>query len=116
MFGDDGKVPMLTGPRKQFTTYDFLIRWATSCAPTNRRFTSGMLSHPQSRGSEEAFTVCLCTPATLIQFSRAGSVEFLAGGAAGFVATTLVYPSDVLRTRFAAQGEPKVCQDIIGWK
>ena len=35
-------------------------------------------------------------------------LDFVAGGAAGCVSTTLTYPFDILRTRLAAQTEPKV--------
>lgn len=36
------------------------------------------------------------------------SVHFVCGGLSACVATLTVHPVDVLRTRFAAQGEPKV--------
>jgi hypothetical protein len=35
-------------------------------------------------------------------------IPILAGGVAGSVATTLTYPFDWIRTRFASQGMPKV--------
>jgi solute carrier family 25 thiamine pyrophosphate transporter 19 len=35
-------------------------------------------------------------------------VHFVCGGAAGTLATMLSFPSDVVRTRLVAQGEPKV--------
>ena len=39
---------------------------------------------------------------------------FIAGAAAGAVATTATYPLDLLRTRFAAQGSDKVYRSLIG--
>jgi solute carrier family 25 thiamine pyrophosphate transporter 19 len=35
-------------------------------------------------------------------------VHFVCGGVAGTLATVLSFPSDVVRTRIVAQGEPKV--------
>uniref|UniRef100_A0A2K6L4S0 Solute carrier family 25 member 19 n=1 Tax=Rhinopithecus bieti TaxID=61621 RepID=A0A2K6L4S0_RHIBE len=40
--------------------------------------------------------------------AREFSVHFVCGGLAACMATLTVHPVDVLRTRFAAQGEPKV--------
>jgi solute carrier family 25 thiamine pyrophosphate transporter 19 len=36
-------------------------------------------------------------------------VHFVCGGIAGTLATVFSFPSDVVRTRLVAQGEPKVC-------
>jgi solute carrier family 25 thiamine pyrophosphate transporter 19 len=36
-------------------------------------------------------------------------VHFVCGGLAGTLATVFSFPSDVVRTRLVAQGEPKVC-------
>ena len=36
-------------------------------------------------------------------------VHFVCGGIAGSLATVFSFPSDVVRTRLVAQGEPKVC-------
>lgn len=43
--------------------------------------------------------------------ARDFSVHFVCGGLSASTATLAVHPVDVLRTRFAAQGEPKVS----GW-
>jgi len=40
--------------------------------------------------------------------------SFVSGAAAGAAATTLTYPLDLLRTRFAAQGSEKVYEGIVG--
>ena len=40
--------------------------------------------------------------------------SFVSGAAAGAAATTLTYPLDLLRTRFAAQGTEKVYEGILG--
>ena len=40
--------------------------------------------------------------------ARDFSVHFVCGGLSASAATLAVHPVDVLRTRFAAQGEPKV--------
>ena len=40
--------------------------------------------------------------------------SFISGAAAGAAATTLTYPLDLLRTRFAAQGTQKVYEGIFG--
>lgn len=40
--------------------------------------------------------------------ARDFSVHFVCGGLSACMATLTVHPVDVLRTRFAAQGEPKV--------
>ena len=39
---------------------------------------------------------------------------FLAGAAAGAIATATTYPLDLLRTRFAAQGSEKVYASLVG--
>ncbi|KAF2085583.1 putative mitochondrial deoxynucleotide carrier protein [Saccharata proteae CBS 121410] len=41
------------------------------------------------------------------------SISFLSGALAGSVATTLTYPLDLLRTRFAAQGTEKVYSSLV---
>jgi len=41
------------------------------------------------------------------------SVSFLAGAAAGTAATTITYPLDLLRTRFAAQGTTRVYSSLL---
>lgn len=43
-----------------------------------------------------------------VRDARDFSVHFVCGGLSACVATLTVHPVDVLRTRFAAQGEPKV--------
>lgn len=43
-----------------------------------------------------------------VRDARDSSVHFVCGGLSACVATLAVHPADVLRTRFAAQGEPKV--------
>jgi solute carrier family 25 (mitochondrial thiamine pyrophosphate transporter), member 19 len=48
-----------------------------------------------------------------IDFNFLGNLERplkkgLSGGTAGIIATTVTYPFDLMRTRFAAQGEKKV--------
>lgn len=40
--------------------------------------------------------------------------SFVSGAAAGAVATTVTYPLDLLRTRFAAQGQVRVYESIFG--
>lgn len=43
------------------------------------------------------------------------SVEsFVSGSSAGAIATTVTYPLDLLRTRFAAQGQQRVYESIFG--
>lgn len=44
----------------------------------------------------------------------AAAESFIAGAAAGGVATTATYPLDLLRTRFAAQGNDRVYASLIG--
>ena len=39
---------------------------------------------------------------------------FIAGAGAGAAATTVTYPLDLLRTRFAAQGSDKVYRSLVG--
>jgi hypothetical protein len=46
--------------------------------------------------------------------ARGFSVHFICGGLSACAATLTVHPVDVLRTRFAAQGEPKVSPDKVG--
>jgi solute carrier family 25 thiamine pyrophosphate transporter 19 len=41
------------------------------------------------------------------------AVHFVCGGIAGSLATVFSFPSDVVRTRLIAQGEPKVCDLCI---
>lgn len=45
--------------------------------------------------------------------ARDFSVHFVCGGLSACVATLAVHPVDVLRTRFAAQGEPRVSGPAI---
>ncbi|XP_021915014.1 mitochondrial thiamine pyrophosphate carrier-like isoform X4 [Zootermopsis nevadensis] len=40
-------------------------------------------------------------------------VHFVCGGIAGSLATVFSFPSDVVRTRLIAQGEPKVCKNVL---
>lgn len=40
--------------------------------------------------------------------------SFISGALAGAAATTLTYPLDLLRTRFAAQGKEKVYKSLVG--
>ncbi|XP_036125348.1 mitochondrial thiamine pyrophosphate carrier isoform X2 [Molossus molossus] len=44
--------------------------------------------------------------------ARDSSVHFVCGGLSACVATLAVHPVDVLRTRFAAQGEPRVYKTL----
>lgn len=44
----------------------------------------------------------------------AGTESFVSGAGAGAIATTVTYPLDLLRTRFAAQGTQKVYEGILG--
>ncbi|XP_075033951.1 mitochondrial thiamine pyrophosphate carrier [Mixophyes fleayi] len=60
--------------------------------------------------SYEALTEVFHTSTTLD--IRAPSVHFLCGGLAACSATLTVQPLDTLRTRFAAQGEPKVYRTL----
>ncbi|KAG9473652.1 mitochondrial thiamine pyrophosphate carrier [Eleutherodactylus coqui] len=60
--------------------------------------------------SFEALTQTVHTSTTLD--SRAPAVHFLCGGLAACSATLAVQPLDTLRTRFAAQGEPKVYRTL----
>jgi solute carrier family 25 thiamine pyrophosphate transporter 19 len=39
-------------------------------------------------------------------------VHFVCGGIAGCLATVFSFPSDIVRTRLVAQGEPKVCRSV----
>ncbi|GLH16354.1 Mitochondrial uncoupling protein Bmcp [Gryllus bimaculatus] len=41
-------------------------------------------------------------------------VQFACGAMAGFIATIFSFPFDVIRTRFVAQGEPKVLHSHLG--
>lgn len=45
---------------------------------------------------------------TTVYDARDFKVHFVCGGLSACAATLTVHPVDVLRTRFAAQGEPKV--------
>ena len=45
----------------------------------------------------------------LVGYLLFGVGDFVGGSIAAGTATTLCHPLDVLRTRFIAQGEPKVC-------
>lgn len=47
-----------------------------------------------------------------VRDARDFSVHFLCGGLSACVATLAVHPVDVLRTRFAAQGEPRVSGQV----
>ncbi|DAA18191.1 mitochondrial thiamine pyrophosphate carrier [Bos javanicus] len=47
-----------------------------------------------------------------VRDARDFSVHFLCGGLSACVATLAVHPVDVLRTRFAAQGEPRVYKTL----
>ncbi|XP_036921709.1 mitochondrial thiamine pyrophosphate carrier [Sturnira hondurensis] len=47
-----------------------------------------------------------------VRDARDSSVHFVCGGLSACVATLTVHPVDVLRTRFAAQGEPKVYKTL----
>lgn len=47
-----------------------------------------------------------------VRDARDSSVHFVCGGLSACVATLAVHPVDVLRTRFAAQGEPKVYKTL----
>lgn len=47
--------------------------------------------------------------------ARDSFVHFVCGGLAACTATVAVQPVDTLRTRFAAQGEPKVWLRINAW-
>ena len=50
-----------------------------------------------------------------IPFRIPGSAEsFVSGAAAGAIATTVTYPMDLLRTRFAAQGTVKIYTGLLG--
>ncbi|XP_045693504.1 mitochondrial thiamine pyrophosphate carrier [Phyllostomus hastatus] len=49
---------------------------------------------------------------TGVHDARDSSVHFVCGGLSACVATLAVHPVDVLRTRFAAQGEPKVYKTL----
>ncbi|XP_069808736.1 mitochondrial thiamine pyrophosphate carrier [Dendropsophus ebraccatus] len=60
--------------------------------------------------SFEALTKTIHTSTSLD--ARAPSVHFLCGGLAACSATLAVQPLDTLRTRFAAQGEPKVYKTL----
>ncbi|KAI4155331.1 MAG: hypothetical protein L6R39_001253 [Caloplaca ligustica] len=55
------------------------------------------------------FSVYRATNQLLQKFSLPGTIDtFFSGATAGATATTLTYPLDLLRTRFAAQGSDKV--------
>ena len=55
------------------------------------------------------------TNRTLQPLSLPSTVDsFVSGGVAGAVATTLTYPLDLLRTRFAAQGSDKIYASLRG--
>ncbi|KAM9296421.1 mitochondrial thiamine pyrophosphate carrier-like [Gastrophryne carolinensis] len=60
--------------------------------------------------SFEALTEAIYTSSSLN--TRAPAVHFLCGGLAACSATLTVHPLDTLRTRFAAQGEPKVYKTL----
>lgn len=45
--------------------------------------------------------------------SQTSGVHFVCGGLAACSATVVCQPLDTLRTRFAAQGEPKVALDKV---
>ena len=45
---------------------------------------------------------------------HASAESFVSGASAGAAATTLTYPLDLLRTRFAAQGSDKVYHSLVG--
>ncbi|XP_073540136.1 mitochondrial thiamine pyrophosphate carrier isoform X3 [Phyllobates terribilis] len=60
--------------------------------------------------SFEALTKTIHTSTSLD--ARAPAVHFLCGGLAACSATLAVQPLDTLRTRFAAQGEPKVYRTL----
>ncbi|XP_053517365.1 uncharacterized protein LOC119058679 isoform X2 [Artibeus jamaicensis] len=47
-----------------------------------------------------------------VRDARDSSVHFVCGGLSACMATLTVHPVDVLRTRFAAQGEPKVYKTL----
>ncbi|MCJ1236057.1 mitochondrial thiamine pyrophosphate transporter [Varicellaria rhodocarpa] len=65
-------------------------------------------------GSTQFFTYRLVSQ-TLKSLSIPSPIEsFVSGGTAGATATTLTYPLDLLRTRFAAQGSAKVYHSLLG--
>ncbi|KAL9592149.1 MAG: hypothetical protein Q9179_007005 [Wetmoreana sp. 5 TL-2023] len=59
------------------------------------------------------FSVYRATNQLLQRFSFPGSIDtFISGASAGAVATSLTYPLDLLRTRFAAQGSDRVYKNL----
>lgn len=50
---------------------------------------------------------------TTLYDSQTAGVHFVCGGLAACSATMVCQPLDTLRTRFAAQGEPKVALHLI---
>ena len=102
-----------TSRRRSSPSASALCRWSRSTAPPHKTFliTPSHIFMPLCLRALQFASFELLTEAvhkSTPYDSQTAGVHFVCGGLAACSATVVCQPLDILRTRFAAQGEPKV--------